>query len=394
MRLPRAHLLTAPHSPLSARLAHALAFPACAPTRSPVAAPARISHPRTMASTKASSASVDAQKQDLPAIFKWANQSDGVFRRQVSSFRFWISNDPQATFQPAKGRYHLYVSWACPWAHRVLIVRALKKLEDVISVSVVDWLLGEKGWRFHPDTPNATIDHLHPGTQYLREIYFKAEPEYQGRFTVPVLWDTKTSTIVNNESSEIIRMLNHAFDEFIPSGAQEAKGLDLYPEELRKEIDELNAWVYDGFNNGVYKSGFATTQPAYEAAAVVVFSSLDRIEAILRDKEFLCGPGKGVFTEADVRCWTTVVRFDPVYHTHFKCNLRSIAKDYPSVLRWARRVYQMPGVAETVDMTHIKNHYFQSHIQINPTRVVPINVGPNLAAPLIKPGTVGAGPEA
>ncbi|KAJ3337716.1 S-glutathionyl-(chloro)hydroquinone reductase [Gonapodya sp. JEL0774] len=346
-----------------------------------------------MASSKDTPAAETA-KQDLPAIFKWSNQSDGVFRRQVSSFRSHIARDPAAQFQPEAGRYHLYVSWACPWAHRTLIVRSLKKLDSLIDVSVVDWLLTEKGWRFFPETPNATVDHIN-GAQYIREVYFKAEPEYKGRFTVPVLWDKQTQTIVNNESSEIIRMFNTEFNDLIPADAPKAaKDLDLYPAELRQEIDELNAWVYDGFNNGVYKSGFATTQPAYEAAAVVVFQSLDRLEKILETKEFLCGPGKGVFTEADVRCWTTVVRFDPVYHTHFKCNLRTISKDYPNVLRWARRIFQMEGVAQTVDMVHIKNHYFQSHININPTRIVPINNGPNLAAPIIKPGTVGAGPTA
>lgn len=308
---------------------------------------------------------------DQPKILQWASK-DGEFRRQVSSFRNWISTDPNAKFQAEKGRYHLYVSLACPWAHRTLIVRALKGLEDSISVSVVHYLMGEQGWKFADpnECPGAIPDDVN-GAKLIREVYFKAEEGYQGRFTVPVLWDKKNGTIVNNESSEIIRMLNSSFDEF-----SSAPGTTYYPDDLREEIDAVNEWVYNDINNGVYKAGFATSQDAYERAATQLFKSLDRVEDILSRNAFLVG---NRFTEADIRLFTTIVRFDPVYHGHFKCNLKSMTHNYPSILRWARRVYQMPKVAETVNMEHIKKHYYMSHVQINPTQVVPLYNGPDLS---------------
>ncbi|TPX53829.1 glutathione transferase [Powellomyces hirtus] len=305
-------------------------------------------------------------------IFQWASK-DGEFRRQVSSFRDFVSTEPDSPFVAEKGRYHLYVSWACPWAHRTIIVRALKGLQDVIGMSAVHYLLEDMGWRFDYDgetTPGVIADSVN-NARYLRDIYFKANPDYQGRFTVPVLWDKKTNTIVNNESSEIIRMLNSAFDQW-----SSAPGVSYYPDNLTKEIDELNTWIYDEVNNGVYKAGFATTQEAYEPNYEKVFNGLNKVEKILSDKKWLTG---NTLTEADIRLWTTVVRFDPVYHTHFKCTGGTIAHDYPNILRWARDFYQLPKVAETVNTEHIKKHYYMSHVQINPTRVVPVWDGPDLS---------------
>ncbi|KAL1927914.1 hypothetical protein VTP01DRAFT_3319 [Rhizomucor pusillus] len=315
-------------------------------------------------------------KEQQAPILNWASK-DGEFRRQQSVFRDWIKDEPNAKFAPEPDRYHLYVSLACPWAHRTLVVRELKGLQDLIGVSVVDYLMLDKGWKFSApeECPGAIPDTVN-NAQYMRDLYFKVNPNYEGRFTVPVLWDKKLGTIVNNESSEIIRMFNNAFDRFLP---EDKKKLDFYPESLRKEIDELNSWVYDTVNNGVYKSGFATTQEAYERNVRPLFESLDRLEDILSKHKFLVAD---TLTEADIRLWTTIVRFDPVYHGHFKCNIKSIEKDYPNILKWARRLYQMPGVACTVNMTHIKRHYYMSHRQINPTQVVPLGNGPDLTVPV------------
>ncbi|KAJ1883406.1 S-glutathionyl-(chloro)hydroquinone reductase [Coemansia sp. RSA 1722] len=312
-------------------------------------------------------------------ITKWSS-TDGEFRRQVSSFRNTVSTDPSAEFPAEAGRYHLYVSLACPWACRALLVRELKGLQDLIGVSVVSYLMGPKGWEFASpeEVPGATLDDIN-GAKYIRELYFKAEPNYSARFTVPVLWDKKKQTIVNNESSEIIRMFNTAFDDLV---APEFRGITFYPEELRQQIDEINEWIYDTVNNGVYKSGFATAQGPYERHCRALFESLDRIEKILENNEFLLGTR---LTEADLRLFTTIVRFDPVYHGHFKCNLKQIATGYPNILRWTREIYQLPGVAGTVNMEHIKKHYYMSHTQINPTQVVPLSDGPDLANPIVKP---------
>jgi putative glutathione S-transferase len=292
-------------------------------------------------------------------------ESGGRFVRSQSQWRDWVTSDGSPAegrergFQAEPGRYHLYVSLACPWAHRTLIFRALKKLEDVISVSVVHPFMGENGWTFDR-AEGATGDALY-GFDFLHQIYTKADPVYSGRVTVPVLWDKKKQTIVNNESSEIIRMLNSAFDEW--GDASE----DFYPQALRGEIDAINDFVYPAVNNGVYRAGFATTQDAYDEAFDEVFAALDRIEAILSTQRYLVG---GRMTEADWRLFTTLVRFDPVYVGHFKCNLRRIA-DYPNLSNYLRELYQVPGVAGTVDLDHIKTHYYASHVTINPTRIVP-----------------------
>jgi putative glutathione S-transferase len=247
----------------------------------------------------------------------------------------------------------------------------LKGLENVISVSVVHYLMGSNGWHFDDQTPGCIPDTVNHA-KYIKEVYLKAEPEYSARFTVPVLWDKKLHTIVNNESSEIIRMLNTEFDEW-----SSCPGTSFYPEHLRTKIDEVNGWIYDHINNGVYKTGFATKQEVYEENCKRVFEHLDRVEAILAQTPFLTG---SEFTEADIRLFTTVVRFDPVYHTHFRCTEKTIAHDYPAILRWARKIYQMPGVKETINMEHIKKHYYMSHIQINPLQIVPTWDGPDLSA--------------
>ncbi|KAI8142310.1 glutathione S-transferase [Fennellomyces sp. T-0311] len=315
-------------------------------------------------------------QNEQPEILKWASK-DGEFRRQQSVFRDNISDAPGAKFAPEPDRYHLYVSLACPWAHRTLIVRELKGLQSFIGVSVVDYLMLDKGWKFSTpeECPGAIPDSIN-NASYIRDLYFKVNPDYSGRFTVPVLWDKKLGTIVNNESSEIIRMFNTAFNSLLPEDKQK---VNYYPENLRSQIDELNEWVYDTINNGVYKSGFATTQQAYENNVYPLFKSLDRVEEILAKSDYLVA---NTLTEADIRLFTTIVRFDPVYFGHFKCNAKSIEKDYPHILKWARRIYQMPGVASTVNMEHIKKHYYMSHRQINPTQVVPIGTGPDLSVPI------------
>ena len=299
----------------------------------------------------------------------------GKFVRQESAFRNWITPDgaPGPTgvggYKAEPGRYHLYVSLACPWAHRTLILRKLKGLEGMISVSVVHWLMLENGWTFD-DGPGVIPDPIF-GARYLYEIYARAEPRYTGRVTVPMLWDKATGTIVNNESSEIIRMFNSAFD-----GCGALPG-DYYPEDLRTEIDSLNARIYDTVNNGVYKAGFATTQEAYETAVTKLFQTLDFLEELLATRRYLLGDR---LTEADWRLFTTLVRFDPVYVGHFKCNLRRIV-DYPNLFDYLRHLYQMPGIAETVNMFHIKHHYYQSHRTINPTGIVPLGPEIDLSAP-------------
>lgn len=294
----------------------------------------------------------------------------GRFERSKSQFRNWVTADgsagPTGTkgFKAEAGRYHLYVSLACPWAHRTLIFRKLKGLEDLISLSVVDPLMVENGWEFH-DRDGATVDHLF-GSDFLYQVYLKADPNYSGRVTVPVLWDKQTGTIVSNESADIIRMFNTAFNGLTGSGS------DFCPDDLRDDIDAINDRIYDAVNNGVYKAGFATTQDAYESAVVPLFAMLDELEERLATRRYLFGER---LTEADWRLFTTLVRFDPVYVGHFKCNIRRIA-DYPNLSAYVRDLYQTPGVAKTVDMRHIKHHYYRSHKTINPTGVVP--VGPAL----------------
>jgi glutathionyl-hydroquinone reductase len=291
---------------------------------------------------------------------------DGHFIRRPTNFHNYVTADgsPEPTgkggFPAEAGRYHLYVSLACPWAHRTLILRKLKKLDDVISVSVTKALLGSRGWEFGSE-PGATPDSVN-GKATLAEIYVIADPHYSGRVSVPVLWDKKQKTIVNNESAEIIRMLNSAFDAFTDVRT------DYYPPHLREEIDGINALIYETVNNGVYASGFATSQAAYEEAARKVFATLDQLEARLSRQRYLVGRQ---ITEADWRLFTTLVRFDAVYYSHFKCNLRRII-DYPNLWNYLRELYQVPGVAETVNLDHIKRHYYGSHRNVNPTGIVPI----------------------
>jgi putative glutathione S-transferase len=291
----------------------------------------------------------------------------GRFVRKDAAFRNWITADGSAgatSFKAEAGRYHLYVSLACPWAHRTLIMRALKGLEDKISISVVHWLMLDDGWTF-ADGPGVVPDAVHHA-KFLHQIYTAARPHYTGRVTVPVLWDKHTRTIVNNESSEIIRMLNSAFD------GVGAKLGDYYPRALREEINAINARVYDSVNNGVYKAGFATTQAAYEEAVGPLFDTLDWLEQRLADRRFLLGDS---LTEADIRLFTTLIRFDAVYVGHFKCNIRRVV-DYPNLSAFTRDIYQLPGVAATVNFEHIRRHYYESHRSINPTGIVP--VGPLL----------------
>ncbi|OYR22111.1 glutathione S-transferase family protein [Brucella thiophenivorans] len=310
---------------------------------------------------------VDGKWQD---VWYDTDSTKGRFERSKSQFRNWITQDGSAGptgedgFKAEAGRYHLYVSYACPWAHRTLIFRALKKLESVISVSVVDALMADEGWTFY-GTTGSTGDELF-GAKRLHEIYTRADPNYSGRVTVPVLWDKQRNTIVSNESAEIIRMLNSAFDKFGNAS------LDFYPQDLRSEIDAMNDFVYPNINNGVYRAGFATTQDAYEEAFEQLFNALDKLEDTLSKQHYLTGSR---LTEADWRLFTTLVRFDQVYVGHFKCNLRRIA-DYPNLWNYTRDLYQVPGVAKTVNMEHIKGHYYRSHKTINPTGIVP--VGPEI----------------
>lgn len=295
---------------------------------------------------------------------------DGEFVRQDSQFRHWITPDGapgpsgEGGFAAEPGRYHLYVSLACPWAHRTLIFRILKGLEDLIDVSVVNPYMFDAGWSFDPH-PGSTEDRVH-GLEYLHQIYTRAQPEYTGIVTVPVLWDTTRETIVNNESAEIIRMFNSAFD------ALTARSEDYYPEPLRAEIDAVNDRVYETVNNGVYRAGFAATQAAYEQAFERLFATLDWLEARLGERRTLVGDQ---WTEADWRLFTTLVRFDAVYYSHFKCNRRRLM-DYPRLWAYTRALFQSPGIAGTVDLGQIKTHYYGSHKNLNPSGIIPC--GPEL----------------
>lgn len=295
---------------------------------------------------------------------KWVSERDqedekGRFVRPSTTFRNWITADGSSGFTAEPDRYHLYVSLACPWAHRTLIMRQLKGLADAITVSVVDPVIDQNGWEFS-DAPGAIPDSVNQA-RYLWEIYAKAEPDYTGRVTVPVLWDKQTGTIVNNESREIIRMLDTEFGEIGNTG------LDLYPAALQQEIDTTIDAIYQPINNGVYRSGFATTQNAYEEGVTELFAALDHWETVLDKQRYLCG---NQLTEADICMFTTLLRFDPVYYVHFKCNLRRIV-DYPNLWGYLRDIYQHPGVKETCNLEHIKLHYYKSHPKVNPTRIVP-----------------------
>jgi putative glutathione S-transferase len=299
----------------------------------------------------------------------------GHFVRPDSQFHDWVEAAPGARFAPEAGRYHLYVSLACPWAHRTLIVRALKGLEEVLPISVVNPLMLEHGWTFDP-APGVLPDPVF-GARYLYEIYQHARPSYTGRVTVPVLWDKREGTIVNNESAEIIRMLSGAFDALATRPLH-----DLYPPAHRAEIDELNARVYARVNNGVYRAGFATRQEPYERAVTSLFESLDMLDARLAKQPWLVGDA---MTEADVRLFTTLLRFDAVYYGHFKCNLRRLV-EYEHLWPFARRIFQLPHVAPTVSFEHIKRHYYGSHRTINPTGIVPLGPIVDWDAPVATEG--------
>ncbi len=306
---------------------------------------------------------------------QWYESSkDGAFQREAAKRRNWVTADGspgpsgEGGFKAEAGRYHLYVSLACPWAHRTLIVRQLKGLENLIDVSVVSWLMRENGWTF--DTALGSTGDKLDGLEFMYQRYTAEAPDYTGRVTVPVLWDKQLKRIVSNESAEIIRMFNSAFNDLT------GNTLDLYPQPLRGAIDTLNEAIYPAVNNGVYRAGFATSQAAYEQAFDEVFAELDRLEALLGERRYLVGE---YLTEADVRLFTTIIRFDAVYHGHFKCNLRRIV-DYPNLSNWLRELYQWPGVAQTVDFQHIKHHYYGSHATINPTGIVPQGPAQDFAA--------------
>lgn len=300
---------------------------------------------------------VDGKWQD-----KWydTSKNGGKFERQASKFRDNVSNDEDAKYPVESGRYHLYVSLACPWAHRALIFRKLKGLEEHIDISIVHPEMLDNGWEFK-EYPGSTGDKLY-GFDYAHQIYTKAKPEITTRVTVPILWDKQTETIVNNESAEIIRIFNSGFN------ALTSNDDDYYPEALRQKIDDINEMVYHDINNGVYKAGFATTQKAYEEAVNALFHALDIVDERLSKQRYLVGSN---ITEADWRLFTTLIRFDAVYHGHFKCNKKQIA-DYPNIYGYMKELYQVPGVAETVNFDHIKRHYYFSHTMINPTQIIPV----------------------
>jgi putative glutathione S-transferase len=307
--------------------------------------------------------------------FDKTRMQDGRFNRPTTKFRSWITPDGspgpsgEGGFAAEGGRYHLYVSLACPWAHRTVIYRRLKGLEDAISMSVTSWQVGDEGWTFDTDT-GSSGDSLN-GAQRLREIYLRANPTYTGRVSVPALWDKKRGTIVSNESSEIIRMFNSAFDELTNERT------DYYPADRRREIDTVNELVYANVNNGVYRAGFATTQAAYEEAFRGLFTTLDELERRLSRQRYIAAPR---VTEADWRLFTTLIRFDAVYYSHFKCNLRRI-EDYPNLSNYLRDLYQIPGAAETVNLNHIKRHYYGSQRKVNPTGIVPLGPLLDFGAP-------------
>lgn len=312
----------------------------------------------------------DVSSQSNIGVMKLEN--DGSFKRAPSAFRNFVQKEGQ--FPPERDRYHLYVSYACPWATRTLITRKLKGLDEIIPVTVVSPRMGEQGWPFASEDkfPAADVDPLY-GSAHVKDLYLKADPNYGGRFTVPVLWDKKNETIVNNESAEIIRIFNTEFNDLIPADKAE---IDIYPKQLREEIDSANEWVYNSINNGVYKAGFASSTEAYEAAVHSVFEALDKVEKILEGKEFFVG---NQLTEADIRLWVTIIRFDPVYVRHFKCNIRDIRHGYPNIHRWMKGLYwKNPAFKDSTNFDHIKTHYFWSHTFINPQRIVPVGPIPHI----------------
>lgn len=294
---------------------------------------------------------------------------DGQFQRQEDAFRTWVRRDGSSGYKAEAGRYHLYVSLACPWAHRTVIARRLKGLEKVIGMTVVDPVRDERGWAFG-DGPGHSRDPVN-GFRFLSEAYLATDPHYDARVTVPVLWDIKTGRIVNNNEDDLLHIFNREFSEYA------ASDLDLFPQALRAEIDSLDELIYPAINDGVYRAGFATSQTAYEQAARILFATLDELEERLTSRRYLTG---SQITAADWKLFPTLIRFDPVYHVHFKCNLRRLV-DYPNLWGYLRDLYQQEGIAATVDFDHIKRHYYMTHAEINPTRIVPIGPHLDLTAP-------------
>lgn len=305
----------------------------------------------------------------VPPQFPAEQTQEGEFQRQPDAFRGWVTEDGSSGYPPATGRYHLYVSRACPWAHRTIIVRKLKRLEHVIGMTVVDPIRDERGWAFR-DGPGHSADPIN-GFHFLREAYAATDPTYRGRVTVPVLWDRVSRRIVSNSDDDLMRMFNSAFNRFTDSR------LDLYPRELHADIDDLNTFIYENVNNGVYRAGFATSQSVYERAVRRLFEALDTLEARLSQQRYLLGTR---LVETDWRLFVTLVRFDAVYHGHFKCNIRRIV-DYPNLFGYLKELYQIGRIAETVNFDHIKRHYYITHDDINPTRIVPIGPAMDLMQP-------------
>ena len=303
------------------------------------------------------------------AQFPGEQGEDGSFVRQQDAFRSLVTIDGGSGFVASPGRYHLYVSWACPWAHRTILVRKLKRLEGVIGMTVVDPIRDERGWAFR-NGPGCSEDPVN-GFKFLSEAYLATDPSYEGRVTVPALWDKQKRVIVNNSDDDLMRIFNSEFDAFTDSN------LNLYPPAHRSEIDQLNTLIYETVNNGVYRAGFATSQQAYEKAVFALFDTLDRLESRLQNRRYLFGDS---LLETDLRLFVTLIRFDAVYHGHFKCNIRRIA-DYPNLFSYLRDLYQTKGIAETVNFDHIKRHYYVTHDDINPTKIVPVGPEQNLWAP-------------
>ena len=303
------------------------------------------------------------------AQFPDEQSEEGLFLRQEDTFRDWVTSDGRSGFPAQAGRYHLYVSWACPWAHRTIIVRHLKRLEEVIGMSVVDPVRDERGWAFREGVGHSK-DPVN-GFKFLAEAYLATDPSYQGRVTVPVLWDKQTERIVNNSDDDLLRILNSEFNSFTKST------LDLYPPEHQTAIDRLNDLIYENVNDGVYRAGFATAQSAYQKAAYSLFETLDLLDEMLSDRRYLFGD---LPLETDWRLFVTLIRFDVVYHGHFKCNIRRIV-DYPNLTGYLRDLYQIPGISETVNFEHIKRHYYFTHDDINPTRIIPVGPAQSLWTP-------------
>lgn len=301
--------------------------------------------------------------------FPMEQSAAGEFKRQADAFRDWVTAHGRSGYPAAAGRYHLYVSWACPWAHRTIIVRKLKKLEQVIGMTVVDPIRDDQGWAFR-EGPGHSLDPIN-GFNFLSEAYRATNPSYRGRVTVPVLWDTVSKRIVSNSDDDLMRIFNHEFNQFTTDT------IDLYPQTLRQEIDGLNDFIYENVNDGVYRAGFAISQRAYERAVKRLFDALDQLEKRLGDRRYLFG---SQFVETDWRLFVTLIRFDAVYHGHFKCNIRRII-DYPNLFGYLKDLYQINGIAETVNFDHIKRHYYITHDNINPTRIVPVGPEEDLLTP-------------